>query len=154
MYIVEEEADDPEGKKRRQVILKRAGLQGRAEPSETGATGSELSGRGGPWLGVHVQSGGGAVETLQELRWLFQVPGLSLCEEELKTGERGPRISLPSPGFPFSSAICLQETNSQLLQESCLYLQGINPKTPSGCLKSQIVLDPVYTMLFPRLMGR
>lgn len=59
MYIVEEEADDPEGKKRRQVILKRAGLQGSAEPSETGATGSELSERGVPWLGVHVQSGGG-----------------------------------------------------------------------------------------------
>ena len=44
MYIVEEEADDPEGKKRRQVILKRADLQGSSEASETGATGTELSG--------------------------------------------------------------------------------------------------------------
>ena len=48
MYIVEEEADDPEGKKRRQVILKRAGLQGSTEASDTGATGTELSGSGGP----------------------------------------------------------------------------------------------------------
>ena len=59
MYIVEEEADDPEGKKRRQVILKRAGLQGSTEASEMGATGTELSGSGGPWLRVHVQPGVG-----------------------------------------------------------------------------------------------
>ena len=42
-----------------QVILKRAGLQGSTEASDTGATGTELSGSGGPWLGVHMQPGVG-----------------------------------------------------------------------------------------------
>lgn len=143
MYIVEEEADDPEGKKRRQVILKRADLQGSSEASETEP--QELSSGSGRWEGVsHTRKGctmqpgaGAAVEILHVLRGLLQTLGFPLCKEELQTG-KGP--GPPSePWLPIS--ICCPSTGDQF--PSCYRSPpspaGVNPKTPSGCLKSQIV---------------
>lgn len=84
------------------------------------------------------------METLQVLRRLLQTPGISLCEEELKTGERGPRISLPSPSSPFSSAVLSTGDQFPAATGVLPYLQGINPKTPSGCLKSHSVKSCIY----------
>ena len=144
MYIVEEEADDPEGKKRRQVILKTADLQGSSEASETGATGTELSGsacgKGSATRkkGVHyVQPGAGAaVETLHVLRGLLQTLGFPSARRSSRR-ERGPgppsralapHLHLLSYWRPVPS--CYRSPPASA---------GVNPKTPSGCLKSQIV---------------
>ena len=131
MYIVEEEADDPEGKKRRQVILKTADLQGSSEASETGATGTELSGsacgKGSATRkkGVHyVQPGAGAaVETLHVLRGLLQTLGFPSARRSSRR-ERGPGPPSRALAPHLHLLSCLLETSSQLLQESSLICRG------------------------------
>lgn len=42
-----------------------------------------------------------------------------------------------------------QNTKGQLYTEVSPYVRGIPSEVPSGCLKRQIILNPMQTMFFP-----